>query len=83
LPIFTDLNFIPEEVWPSSKVLKVMCIYTLSFVVLVVEGAPFCFEVKDKEIEVTRFHTRHKVVDEADFDVLDGVCKRAVISIFA
>ena len=52
LPIFTQSHLIPIQVRSSSKVLKVVRIHTLSLVVLLIEWAPFCLEVKHVEIEV-------------------------------
>ena len=48
-----------------------MGINALSFIVLVVEGAPFGLEVEDEKIEVASLDAWHQVVDEPDFDVFD------------
>ncbi len=52
LPIFTKLDVILEEVGLPPKILKVVCIHTLSFVVFVIVRTPFCFEIEDVGIVI-------------------------------
>lgn len=56
LPIFTEFKrTVPKEMGFTPEVLPVMSIHALSFVMLMVKGTPFSFEVEHKEFPITRY----------------------------
>lgn len=67
-----------------------MCVEALGFVVVVIEGTPLCFEVKNKELEVGlamllgvfEFQGLDQV-QQSHFDVLNTVCEATVVAIVA
>ena len=52
LPIFAKSDLVSKEVRSASKVLKVVSVDTLRLVVVLIERAPFSFEVKHEEVEI-------------------------------
>jgi hypothetical protein len=52
LPVFTQLHIIFKQIRLSSEILEIVGIETLGFVMIVVEWAPLCFEIKDIEIKI-------------------------------
>ena len=82
LPIKTELNFVFEEVGPTTKVLIVVGIDALSFIMVVVERTPLGLEVKHEEVEVILLRWK-KEMKQADFDVFHRVGEGAIISILA
>lgn len=68
LPIFTQFGVVSKQVGFASKILEVMCIYTLCFVMLMIIGAPFGFEVEYVKIVV--LVTREQMMNQSNFDVL-------------
>lgn len=61
LPVLAQFSLISKKVWFSPKILEIMRIDTLRFVVLMIVGAPFCFEEEDVKIEVGML--RHQVMN--------------------
>lgn len=82
LPILAKLNFVAKQIWSPSKVLKIVSVYALRLVVVVVEGAPLGFEIKDVEVEISNDLARLSEVNEPDFDVFHRVSKGTIVSIF-
>lgn len=79
LPFFADFEWIVrKEMRLSPEVLPVVRVYTLGFVVFVVEWAPLGLEVKHKKFLVSRH-----LVNEGGLDVLVGVCEGAELFVFA
>ena len=83
LPILADVDWVPKEVRPSSEILKVVCVNTLSFIVLVIERTPLSFEEKHEEVKVAGFNAGHQVVHETHFQVFNWVSEGAVVAVFA
>ena len=82
LPIFAKLYFVSKKIGSTAEILEVVSVDTLCFVVLVVKRTPFCFEVEHVEVEINLM--RHDdLMNQADFDVLDGVSEAAKVSILA
>ena len=81
LPVFTKLSLILEQIRFSSEVLEVVCVNALSFIMVMIERAPFSLKVKDKEVVVLVL--REQMVNKTNFDIFNGVSKGAVFSIVA
>jgi hypothetical protein len=69
LPILTKFSIIPEEIRLSSEILKIVRIYTLSFIMIVIKRAPFCFEEKNVKVKIL-IH-RKQMMEEADLYIFD------------
>jgi hypothetical protein len=72
------IGIVGKKVGFASKVLPVVCINTLSLVMVCIEGTPLSFEVKHVEIVVS-LH----LVDQSSLKFLGIVGERTVVSIFA
>lgn len=59
-----------------------MSVYALRLVVVVVKGAPLCFEIEDVEVEISNDLARLSEVNEPYFDVFHRVSKGTIVSIF-
>ena len=78
LPVLAELvAVVIKNVGFSPKVLPVVGVDTLCLVMLFVEGTPLCLEIEQIEISIF-FH----LVDKPSFQLLRGVCERAIVSIF-
>lgn len=69
LPVFAEFCIIFEQIGFPSVILEVVCIDTLCFVMIMVERAPFCFEVEDVEIEIL-IHLLH-MMNQTHFDIFN------------
>lgn len=45
-PILAHTVIVQEQIWFASKILPIMCIYTLGLVVLMGKWAPSCFKIE-------------------------------------
>jgi hypothetical protein len=61
---------IAEDVWLSPKILPVVCVNTLSLIMLFVEWTPLSFEVEHVEV-VIFLH----LVDQPSLQILGAVSK--------
>ena len=50
LPIFAKFGIIFKQIRFSSEILEIVCIHTLSFIMIMIEGTPFCLKVKDEKV---------------------------------
>jgi len=83
LPVFTKLDFVLEEVGATAEILEIVGVDALGLVVIMVEGAPLCFEVKLVKVEVLLAGLREQVMDQAHLDVLDRVSEGTILSVLA
>jgi hypothetical protein len=81
LPILTELSFIAEEVRLASKVLEVMRIHALSFVVVVVEGAPLSLE--EENIKFIVLILGLHMMNQPNFDIFHRMSEGAIVPILA
>ena len=52
LPIFTKFCVVFKQIRLPSEILEVVCINTLSFIMIMIEWAPFCFKVEDEKVVI-------------------------------
>jgi hypothetical protein len=79
LPFFADFEWVVgKEMRLAPEVLPVVRVYTLGFVVFVVERAPLGLEVEHKKLLVPRH-----LVNEGRLDVLVGMCEGAELFVLA
>jgi hypothetical protein len=63
LPIFTKFYVIFEKIRFSSEILKIVSVYTLSFIMFMIMRAPLSFEVKDIKIIILLLRLLKNVMD--------------------
>lgn len=79
LPVITDLVcIVVENIWLPSEVLPIVRIDALCFVVLLVEGAPFGFEIKHVKVGVLGH-----LVYQPRLELLGAMGEGAIVAVFA
>lgn len=79
LPVFTKFCVVSEQIGFSPEILKIVRIDALSFIMVVIEGAPFCLKIEYEEIII--LVKLKQVMNEPDFYVFNWVSKRAEFSV--
>jgi len=87
LPVFTQGHLVGEQIWSATEILEIMSVYTLCFVMFLVEWAPLCLEVKHVEVKIwlAAMHIFvwicNHLVDQTHLDIFNRVSKAAKVAI--
>lgn len=91
LPVLTQGHLVGEQIWSAAEILEIMSVYTLRFVMFLVEWAPLSLEVKHVEVEIWLAATIvvmqsfvwicNHLVDQTHLDIFNRVSETAKVAV--